>query len=153
MIVLNEAFFGSLDLIKRILFILVPLMAVIQIARDSRVIDILAKFLRPAMKSLTMREDAACPMLVGLVFGIFYGAGAIIEASEEGRLTVRDRYLLSIFLGICHSLFEDTMIFVAIGASAFTLISTRLIIGFVVTMVVARIWMFQQTGGYSYEKL
>ena len=80
------------------------------------------------------------PLVAGLVFGISYGAGIIIQAAREGTLDYRDIYMINLFLVICHSVFEDTILFAAIGAIWLPVLLFRLLLAVIVCMVVARFW-------------
>ncbi len=60
--------------------------------------------------------------------GLVFGAGVIISFANDGTLTKRDLILVLVFLGICHSIIEDTLIFAALGANLWVLISCRFIL-------------------------
>ena len=59
-------------------------------------------------------------------------------------MTGKDLLLLNVFLGICHSLFEDTFLFVAIGGVAWILFSSRLILAIGITYILGR-WLNGKT--------
>jgi hypothetical protein len=119
MAVLKEAFWGSLSSVWTIARIVMPLMIVLQLAKDYRVLDYLSRFLKPATDFLGMSKESGFPLLVGFFFGIAFGAGVIVQSAREGNLTKRDLVLLSVFLASCHAVIEDTLIFVAVGANGF----------------------------------
>ena len=87
----------------------------------------LAAKIEPAIKILTLPPEAAFPLLAGLVFGLIYGAGLIIDFSRRGVLSKRDLTLIGVFLSINHALGEDTLIFPALGASPFNLLFCRVL--------------------------
>jgi hypothetical protein len=47
--------------------------------------------------------------------------------------------LVSAFLGICHAIVEDTLLFAVIGGSAWIMVTARLLTALVVTLVLARL--------------
>ncbi|GAW91150.1 nucleoside recognition domain-containing protein [Calderihabitans maritimus] len=96
------------------------------------------------MRIFQLPSEASLPLLAGLIFGITYGAGVILQAARDGHLSKRDLYLISTFLVIFHSLFEDTMLFVAIGANGFILIFVRLILAVGITFIAARFAFHEQ---------
>ncbi|NYE58824.1 MULTISPECIES: nucleoside recognition domain-containing protein [Carboxydothermus] len=137
-----EALSGSFNMLIKIAMIVIPLMVVLEVAKELRVLEKWAKPLEPLMGFLGMQKEAAFPLLAGLVFGLAYGAGLIIDSAREGILKHKDLVLISIFLVICHSLIEDTLLFVAIGAKGTVLIIYRLILALTVTFFVSRLVKF-----------
>jgi hypothetical protein len=89
---------------------------------------------QPLAGLLQVSKEAVLPLVVGLVIGFSYGSGVIISASKEGNLSMKDRYAIAIFLSICHSIFEDTLLLVAIGASFPWMLGSRLLLAFLVTI-------------------
>lgn len=136
--ILREALFGSLSSMWGVLKIVIPLMLVIEIIKDLNILDRLSKFLNPIARIIGTSKESLIPLLSGLLFGILYGAGIIIEAVKEGNMDKREVYLVSIFLGACHAVFEDTLIFVQIGANGWIIFFMRLIAAFVITFLASR---------------
>jgi hypothetical protein len=136
--VIKEAFWGSLNSIKTIALILVPMMIFLQIARDYRLLDKVSNSLWGFARILGISKDAIFPLLVGIFFGISYGAGVIIETSKQGNLTKKDLLLIVIFLITCHGIVEDTLIFVVIGANGWLLVLLRTIVAILLTMVLSK---------------
>lgn len=96
--------------------IIFPLMLLLSFAEEYEIIVRLSDFFRPLSRPLTISPQATFPLLVGLIFGISYGAGVIIKCAKDGSLSRRDMALVGIFLAVCHAVFEDTLFFVALGA-------------------------------------
>jgi hypothetical protein len=108
--------------------IIVPLMLGLALLEDSRLLDRAAGFLQPVMQRLKLSNRAAYPLLAGLFLGIVFGSGVIISFARDGSLTKRDLMLVLVFLGICHSIIEDTVVFMALGANWWVLISARFLL-------------------------
>ncbi|MBO8137758.1 MAG: nucleoside recognition protein [Desulfotomaculum sp.] len=132
---LKDAISGSLDQVLLMAAIIFPLMLVLEIARDLNVLDKLSIILRPLMRLFKVSDKGTIPLMAGLVFGISYGAGVIIDSAKSGELNFRDLYLINIFLVVCHSLFEDTALFVVLGADFTFLVVSRFILAVIVTLV------------------
>lgn len=135
---LKEGLFGSLSSVFSIAKVVIPLMIVMQIAKDYHLLDHVSKYLKPLTDFLGMSRDSAFPLMVGLIFGLAYGAGVIVQSAKEGNLTKNDMVLLSVFLASCHAVFEDVFIFVAIGANGWLILSSRIVAGVVVTYFVSK---------------
>lgn len=127
----------SLTSIAQLSLILIPILIMIEIARHYQVIEKMTDKIKGALRFLTLPGEAAFPMLAGIFFGIVLGAALIIEYSREGYLNKRDLLLIGVFLSICHSVVEDTLIFAVFGANPVVLLTTRLILAIIITRAVA----------------
>lgn len=138
--VMSAAFLNSIKTIFIIGCLLVPLMAVMQLLEDTGVIDRYSEKLSPFIGNMGMSSKAAFPLLVGLFFGLAYGAGVIVKSSRSGELSEKDLFLVMIFLSCCHAVVEDTLIFVPFGVNGFFLLAFRILTAVAVTVTAARIF-------------
>ena len=136
--VLKEAIFGSLSSVWNIAVIVFPLMIAMEFAKKYKLMDYISAGLRPLTKFLGVERSAAFPLAVGLIFGLAYGSGVIIQSAQEGEIDKGSLTLVSIFLVCCHAVGEDTLLFVAVGANGWLLLGLRTLAAFVVTMLVSR---------------
>ncbi len=134
---LLDALAGGLSQAWLIARVVIPLMILLQLARDLNLLDGLARLLRPLTRLFGMSAKSAFPLLVGLVFGLSYGAGVIFDSAREDGLTKRDLFLLVLFLVGCHAIIEDTLVFVVVGADGRLLLATRVGVALVVTWLVS----------------
>jgi hypothetical protein len=124
-LIIREILTNSVRIALLVTAIIVPLMLGLALLKDSRLLDRAAGFLRPVMRRLTLSNNAAYPLLAGLFLGIIFGSGVILSFAKDGSLTKRDLMLVLVFLGICHSIIEDTVVFVALGANWWVLLFAR----------------------------
>ncbi len=136
--VISEGIIGGLKSVLNIAMIVFPLMIVMEIARDLNILDKIADFCKPLTKWMGVSKESAFPLAIGLVFGLAYGAGIIIQSAKEGNLDRRSLILISIFLVCCHAVIEDTLIFVAVGANGFFLLTIRLVTAFILTVLISK---------------
>ncbi|NLI92855.1 MAG: hypothetical protein GX434_11825 [Peptococcaceae bacterium] len=132
----QTAFLGILQ----IAMIVIPVMIMIQILKDINVLPLLAKLLSPFTRVLGVSDKTGVTLLAGILFGIAYGAGVIIQTAKEENLSKKDLYLVSIFLVSCHAVIEDTLIFIPLGINVLPLLLIRVALAFVVTAVTASFW-------------
>jgi Fe2+ transport system protein B len=137
--ILLEGVTGSLRQVWQLALIVVPLMIGMQLLEDFGVMDRLALPFGRLVRVLGLSGRAAFPLLVGLVFGLAYGAGLIIQSARRGDLDRRELILVLTFVSLNHSLFEDTLLFVAIGANGWLLLLIRLVVSVLVTALLARL--------------
>lgn len=136
--ILGDALVSSIKPFIKIASIVIILMISMEILKDLHIIDKLSKLMKPVTRFLGLSKDSTFPLLVGLTLGLAYGAGVIIKSSKEGNLKKKDLYLLMIFLVTCHSVIEDTLLFVVIGASGWLLLGIRIPLAIILTVIVAR---------------
>ncbi|MBW1645711.1 MAG: hypothetical protein JRJ56_05200, partial [Deltaproteobacteria bacterium] len=130
---------GSLRQVWHIALIVVPLMVVMQFLEELRVLEWLAARLARVVRFIGLSGHAAFPLVVGLTLGLAYGAGLIIHSSRQGVLNRREMVLIITFLSINHSMFEDTLLFVAIGANGWLLLAIRFVVATAFTALLARL--------------
>lgn len=133
---LEKASLGILQL----LIIVIPLMIIVQYLRDFHWLDKLSTWLAPLTKVIGVKQNAAMTLVAGLVIGLAYGAGLMIQAVKEDGVSKKDATLCFIFLVACHAVIEDTLIFVPLGIPILPLLIIRVVTAFVLTMIVAYIW-------------
>jgi len=127
-VILQEIMTGGARIAVLVPAIIIPLMIVLALLTDSRLLDRGVDYIQPVMQRLNLSSRAAFPLLAGFFLGIVFGSGVIISFANDGTLTKRDLILVLVFLGICHSIVEDTLIFAALGANWWVLISCRFVL-------------------------
>lgn len=125
--------YGGVTQVLKIAEVVIPLMIVMEILKDTKLMDKISGFFAPLIKRMGMSPQSAFPLIVGMVFGLSYSAGVIIQCSKEGLMSRKDFFLVSTFLVICHSVVEDTIILARLGANVFLLLIPRLILAFLFT--------------------
>ncbi|MDQ0157049.1 nucleoside recognition domain-containing protein [Robertmurraya andreesenii] len=126
--------------ILQLAMIVIPLMVVIQILKDLKWLDIFSKWMAPVTRALGMKKNTSTTLAAGLLFGLAYGAGVMIQAVKEDGVSKKDATLAFIFLAGCHAVVEDTLIFVPLGIPVLPLLFIRLVLAIVVTIIVATSW-------------
>lgn len=133
-----DSLIGSILSVLNIAKIIFPLMIGIEILKDLKIIDKVSKLTKPLTNFFTLDEKTNVPIAIGLILGLFFGAGVIIQSVKEDSLDKRDIMLICIFLSLCHAVFEDTIIFTAIGAKLIPILVARLIAAFGITYAISK---------------
>lgn len=126
--------------ILQVTFIVIPLMVLIQWLKDCKFLDIFTRWMKPVTKMLGLAPNTATVLSSGLLIGLAFGAGLIIQAVKEEHISKKDMYLLFIFLVTCHAVIEDTLIFIPLGIPVWPLLLIRLISAIVLTVFIAYVW-------------
>lgn len=126
--------------------IVFPVMLFIQIMKDLDVLDWFAARMRPLMRPLGLPDRGAVTMASGLLFGLAFGAGVILEQAREQGFTKRELILMVLFLSACHAIVEDTLIFIPLGINVFYLLLARLAVAVSLTVLIATLWRAKPKG-------
>lgn len=137
--VIQDIIQGGIKIAVWIFAILVPLMIVLELIRDARLLDRIASAMRPVMKFLRLPGEATLPLTAGIFFGISYGSGLILAFIEDEHLSKKDLMLICIFFALCHGMIEDPLVFAAIGASWWIIVGVRLGLAILFMLVATRL--------------
>jgi hypothetical protein len=126
---------GSLDLLVSVFVIVVPVMVVLELFEGSGPFSALLRGWSRLVGPLGLTEETAGPTLIGFLFGLVYGGGVIIRDTERHGLGRRQVFLMSVFLSMVHAIVEDSLVLVAVGASALWVFGFRTVWAIAVTAV------------------
>ncbi|SIQ45296.1 hypothetical protein SAMN05920897_10924 [Alkalispirochaeta americana] len=118
--------------LAHILWLVVVLMVIQRFLRSSGILPGLARLCEPLVAAFGLPRSTAFLWLAGNTLGLTYGAAIILEERHRGDLGQEEADLVNHHLAVSHSLLEDTLLFVALGASAVVLIIPRLVAAFLV---------------------
>ncbi|WP_313758811.1 nucleoside recognition domain-containing protein [Tissierella sp.] len=144
---IKDSFMGALGSVITMAKIVIPLMIFMEILKDSKILDKLSRKLEPIANFFDISNVAVFPLIIGLIFGLSYGAGVIIESAEENNLSRKDLYTLMIFLIACHAVIEDTLLFVVVGANLWFLLSVRVGVAVIISLFASRILKKMEISG------
>ena len=123
------------------------LISLLRVLEALRVTHAMHWLLAPVFRVIGVSRKASTLTIIGLTLGISYGGGLIIDEARSGRLPGREIFFSLAFLGLCHSLFEDSLLLVLIGGSLPGLVLGRLLFAVVVVAALVRL-----TAGLSEER-
>jgi hypothetical protein len=89
---------------------------------------------------LGFNVQGSAPLLAGIILGIIYGAGVIDDLIKRESVDKKQVFLVSVFLSMCHAIFEDTGLFLVLGANFFWITAPRLFIAIAVTYTCSKIF-------------
>ena len=121
-----------------IFIIITLLLLLMQILKRTGVLSRVNMLLEPVLHTLGIGKDAAPLAMIGLTMGLAYGGGLIIKEAKSGFLGKRDVFLSVSLMGLSHSLIEDTLLLVAIGASLMGILVGRIVFTFLVMVLLVR---------------
>jgi spore maturation protein SpmB len=127
---------ASLGVIQLIIFV-IPIMMIIQFLKETGWIKYFVKIFYPFIKIIGVNKNATMTFVAGMIFGLAYGAGVMIQENSDGKIKYKDLLLIFIFLSSCHAIIEDTLLFIPIGIPIIYLLIIRIIIALISTLLIS----------------
>jgi hypothetical protein len=134
---LIQSFFSFLRVSLLVVVIVTPIIALMELLRLYKLLDPLLNPLHRLFGWMRIRKESVVALFVGIIFGIAYGGGVLLEEKRSGALNRRDALLVGIFLSLSHALVEDTLLFVAVGADWVVVLLARILftVGFMLVLL------------------
>jgi len=132
-------FFAQFNMLVAAFIIIAVLTLFIRILRLLGVEKLIHCLLAPMLHALGIGTKATNIMIVGLTLGISFGGGLLIQEARSGKLSGKDIFMTMAFLGLCHSLIEDTLLILLLGADLSAVLWARLGFSLLVIAFLARV--------------
>jgi hypothetical protein len=116
----------------KIVAIVFGIMVAQRLLEEFKAMDFLSKLFAPIMKFFGLPDRSSFLWIVINVVGYSYGAGIVVEQIGSGKMKSQDGDLFNHHAGMCHSLLEDTALYLALGLPLFWLTLPRLLAAAVV---------------------
>ncbi len=136
--IFDEMLNGTISMVVNVMIILVPLFLIIETLIKLNIMAKIAKKLSFIGKLIGVSQKAVFPLLVGVVMGVTYGAGTLIELNKTDPLSKRDFTTIGIFMYMCHGVIETAFLFAIIGANVWVITIGRVLLALVVTIILSR---------------
>lgn len=114
--------------VGKLALIILPFMVMIEFAKRYGWLEIVSKWSQWFTDIFRLPKTAALPAFVGLFIGIVSGSGVILQTAQEENYSRRTLTILFVMVGICHSLFEETLLFVGMDVNLMVVVGFRLLI-------------------------
>ena len=130
---------GSFDLLLRVFLIVVPIMVALELFEGTRAFRVVVRAWARVVRHVGLDERSAAPTLIGFLFGLAYGGGVIVRDVRRHDLGRRQVFIMSVFLSRVHAIAEDSLVFIALGASIFWIVVYRIAWAAVVTLALTAV--------------
>jgi hypothetical protein len=133
-----------------IFLIIFGLILLMKILKKTGIIEKLNNKLEPGLEYLGMSKQAAPITIIGTTLGIAYGGGLIIKEARSRVLSKKDVFLSLSLMSLSHSLIEDTLLMISIGASLFGILFGRIF--FTIFVMIIMIKLIKKISKEKFEK-
>ncbi|WP_426416133.1 nucleoside recognition domain-containing protein [Aestuariirhabdus sp. LZHN29] len=130
----------QLRLFATIFVIISALMSLLRVLRWLGIERLMHWLLSPLLRVLQVGREATNVTIIGITLGLSFGAGLLVAEARTGQISKRDMVLTTCFLGLAHSLIEDTLLIMLLGADPYAILWGRLAFAIVVMAIIARAW-------------
>ncbi|MBR9827878.1 MAG: hypothetical protein GYB41_04425 [Oceanospirillales bacterium] len=118
---------------------IVALMTALKLLRWLGIERLLEWMLRPLLKLIGIAPGALSITLIGMTLGLAYGGGLLIREAERGDIHPADIFCAISLLGLCHSLIEDTLLVMLIGADLSGIFWARMVFALAMIALISRL--------------
>jgi hypothetical protein len=129
---------GESQKLVTIALIVTALMACMRLLTAVGAIALLNRLLRPVLALIGIGPAASGLTVAGLTLGLAYGGGLIIHEAKSGHVDKRDVFFSLTLMGLCHSVIEDTLLMVMLGAHLSGILWARLLFALAATALLVK---------------
>jgi spore maturation protein SpmB len=133
----SDYLLGLCETMAVMLIILLALSWGLELLKITGLMKLMMKILSPVLRLAGIRGEAGHLTAVGLFLGISYGAGLLIQEARSGAISPRQIFLSCVFMGFAHSVIEDTIVVLSLGADIYGVLIGRLVFAIAATALVA----------------
>ncbi len=130
---------GEIKKYITIALIVMALIHILDILERIKVITLINKLLYPVIKLLGISEKVMPLTLVGMTLGLAYGGGLIVAESKEKNIPKKDIFLSLALLSLFHSIIEDSLLMIALGASWTGVFLFRFIVSILAMLIIVKL--------------
>ncbi len=129
---------GEVQNLGWVMVVLIGLVILMRVLDALRITHLLQRLLTPLLSQLGVGREATNLTVIGITLGISYGSGLILREAQTGRIPPRDVFFSLALMGLFHSIFEDTMLMLLIGADWVGIVIGRLLFSLVAVWLLVR---------------
>ena len=130
---------GQIKTLGQVFLIITVLVIFLKLLKISGIEKLLAFILKPLLKLLGLSEKTTSISIIGITLGLTYGGGLLINEAEKGEISKTDIFGSLSLLALCHSLIEDTLLIMLLGADLSGILYFRLFFSIVLISIIIRI--------------
>ncbi|MCE5336322.1 MAG: hypothetical protein LLG06_17225, partial [Desulfobacteraceae bacterium] len=119
--------------------IIFAMLLIMKLLERAGITALMVRILDPVLRLLGIGPSASPITIIGITLGLGYGGGLIINEAVSGRIEKRDVLFSLSLMGLCHSLFEDTLAVGVFGGDLSGIFWGRMIFSLLVVFLLVRL--------------
>lgn len=127
---------GEIKKYVSIALIVLSLVVLLELLERVGFLRLLEKILSPVVGFIGISPKVIPITIIGMTLGLAYGGGLIVAESKENPIEKRDIFLSLAFLSLFHSIIEDHLLMIGIGANAFFVFVLRFVFSIVAMLLI-----------------
>ncbi|MCF6189768.1 MAG: hypothetical protein L3J51_04750 [Cocleimonas sp.] len=141
---------NQVKMLFQVFIIIAVLVAFLRLLKFSGIERLFAFLLKPFLKILGLTEKTTSITIVGITLGLTYGGGLLINEANKGELSKMDVFGSISLLAIGHSLIEDTLLLMLLGAHLSGILYARILFSIIlIALIIHSVKRLNQT---SFER-
>jgi spore maturation protein SpmB len=131
------------------------LIILLDILKRVGIINKINNLLEPVLRILGIGKDVIPITVVGMTLGLAYGGGLIINSVNRDGLKKRDVLYALFLMALCHSVIEDSLLLISIGAHYTGVFIFRICFALIITYIFVKItskWSEEKMSRWFYAK-
>ncbi len=131
---------NQLQSFAMIILIISALLSLLRFLRWIHVERAMIWLLRPVLRFLGIGPQATSLTIIGVTLGLSFGGGLLIKEARSGQISPRDCFSALCLLSLCHSVIEDTLLVLTMGADLSGVLWARLLFSLLFVALMTR-WL------------
>lgn len=142
---------SQIESLVMIQIIIIVLLFFLKVLKTIGFEALMVRALQPLLRMLGIGKSASTISIIGILLGLSFGGGLLINEAKKGTVPHRDIFITIVMLGLLHSIIEDTLLVLLLGADIGAVLFARIFFTFVVIAILSRlVYTLSDTNFYRY---
>lgn len=149
----NSLFTWTIDQLKmlfQVFIIIAVLIVFLKLLKLSGIEKLFSIILKPFLKIIGLSDRTTSITIVGITLGLTYGGGLLINEANKGELSKMDVFGSISLLALGHSLIEDTLLIMLLGADLSGILYARIV--FSIILIALIVYTVKQLNKMYFER-
>ena len=124
---------------SQVFVIIAILMTFLKILKVSGIENMIAAALQPLLRFIGLGKNTTSITIIGILLGIIYGGGLLINEAKSGNVNKSELFGSLTLLALLHSIIEDTILLLLLGAHISGALFFRIFFAVLVTSIIIRL--------------
>ncbi len=141
---------SQIKILFQVFLIIGVLVVFLKLLKLSGIEKLFAFILKPLLKILGLSDKTTSITIVGITLGLTYGGGLLINEANNGELSKMDVFGSISLLAVGHSLIEDTLLIMLLGAHLSGILYARIL--FSILLIALIVHSVKRLNQISFER-